>query len=227
MPKGERSKERQKVIPFCVLYNIYHKEKRPSSDVADIVGCEKSAVLRRMKKIGFPVRHHNDTKRGKPAKHLLINLPSDEVINEYRKDYVSASGVGRKFGVSVAVINRILSENEEPKKENRLLRDRRKEKHPGWNPKKTEDDRVKSRNDYALVIWRNDVYSKDAYSCVKCGDSSGGNLNAHHISPYWKHKELRTDVNNGATLCEPCHKLFHDTYGWKYFSAYDFCEFMK
>lgn len=227
MPKGERSKENKISMPFCILYKKYHIEKKPASDVAKIFGCERSAVLRRMREIGFPVRHHNDTKRGVPAKHLIINLPASEVIEEYSKEYTSAASVARKFGVSACVIVRILAENGIDRKPISMVVDRRKEKHPGWNPEKTEDERVKSRNNHALVLWMNDVYIRDGYSCVKCGDSSGGNLNAHHISPYWRHKELRTDVNNGVTLCETCHKLFHDTYGWKYFSADDFCEFMK
>lgn len=51
--------------------------------------------------------------------------------------------------------------------------------------------------------------------CQCCGNNKGHNLNAHHILNYSEYEELRTDIYNGITLCKDCHKLFHDTYGYK------------
>ena len=62
--------------------------------------------------------------------------------------------------------------------------------------------------------WRNAVYERDNYTCVKCGQSPSGKLNAHHIESFTANKELRTVISNGATMCEDCHKLFHCLYGW-------------
>jgi len=39
-------------------------------------------------------------------------------------------------------------------------------------------------------------------------------LNAHHINAYNVFPELRYDVTNGLTLCEPCHREFHNQYGY-------------
>ena len=55
---------------------------------------------------------------------------------------------------------------------------------------------------------------RDNYTCQICGDNSGSNLNAHHFEGYAKNKKLRTIVSNGITLCEFCHKEFHNEYGY-------------
>lgn len=58
--------------------------------------------------------------------------------------------------------------------------------------------------------WRKQVYIRDDYTCQSCGAVSGqGNrvvLNAHHIKRFNDYPKLRTDINNGITLCESCHK---------------------
>lgn len=52
--------------------------------------------------------------------------------------------------------------------------------------------------------WRISVFERDNYTCVWCGATQ--NLNADHIKPWAFFPELRFDVNNGRTLCEPCHE---------------------
>ena len=52
------------------------------------------------------------------------------------------------------------------------------------------------------------VFKRDNFTCQKCG-IVGRELNAHHIKPYAKYKELRYELSNGITLCEDCHKLVH------------------
>lgn len=59
--------------------------------------------------------------------------------------------------------------------------------------------------------WRKLVFERDKYTCKFCGQV-GGRLNADHIKPYALYPDLRIDVNNGRTLCEPCHRTT-STYG--------------
>lgn len=85
---------------------------------------------------------------------------------------------------------------------------------PRWNPELTEEERLIERNYPEYRKWRNKVFKRDNYTCQCCGDEQGGNLVAHHILNYSEYEELRTDVDNGITLCGQCHKEFHDTFGY-------------
>lgn len=64
------------------------------------------------------------------------------------------------------------------------------------------------RNSTQMVVWRNSVFERDNYTCQKC-KITGGVLNAHHIKPFSEFPLLRFDINNGITLCKPCHLLEH------------------
>lgn len=79
---------------------------------------------------------------------------------------------------------------------------------------------IKIRNCKRSIIWRNEVFERDNYTCQECG-KRGGRLNADHIKEFsliisenkitsleeaYKCEEL-WDINNGGTLCNtPCHK---------------------
>ena len=78
-----------------------------------------------------------------------------------------------------------------------------------WNYKGGITDENKLiRNSTVYKIWRNKVFLRDSFTCQKC-KIKGGVLNAHHIKPFSKHPELRTELSNGITLCEYCHKKEH------------------
>lgn len=62
--------------------------------------------------------------------------------------------------------------------------------------------------------WRKSVFERDNYTCVLCGNNRSGELNADHIKPFYLYPKLRLEINNGRTLCKPCHKET-DTYGRK------------
>ena len=66
--------------------------------------------------------------------------------------------------------------------------------------------------------WAKQVFKRDNYTCQECGAKNGNGktikLEAHHKNSWWGHPELRSDLNNGVTLCKDCHKLtFKDSYG--------------
>ena len=69
----------------------------------------------------------------------------------------------------------------------------------------------KRKIDYAYKKWREKVLKRDGYTCQLCGKTEDeAILNVHHIKRYSENEELKTEVNNGITLCCDCHrKIFN------------------
>lgn len=64
-------------------------------------------------------------------------------------------------------------------------------------------DKIRKSESYKQ--WRKTVFERDGYTCVWC-NQIGGELNADHIRSFANFPESRFDINNGRTLCVPCHK---------------------
>lgn len=62
------------------------------------------------------------------------------------------------------------------------------------------------------ILWRTAVFMRDEYNCQNCGQH-GGRLEADHIKPWALFPDLRYAIDNGRTLCKPCHKEI----GWNLF----------
>jgi len=70
---------------------------------------------------------------------------------------------------------------------------------------------IRKSREYKL--WRKTVFERDNYTCVWC-NYKGGNLNADHIKPFSLYPKLRFLIDNGRTLCSPCHRTT-ETFGSK------------
>lgn len=88
----------------------------------------------------------------------------------------------------------------------------RKEQGPFWKGGITKEN-LAIRNSFEYKLWREAVFERDDYTCVFC-KKRGYKLNADHIKPFSLFPELRFAIDNGRTLCVPCHKTT-DTYGYK------------
>lgn len=107
----------------------------------------------------------------------------------------------------------------------------RGENNPCWRGGTTSELQL-ARGSSEYPIWRKSVFERDNYTCQCCGDSSGANLNAHHLQNFSVYKELRYDVNNGITLCENCHGFkfensFHSIYGTQNNSKEQLLEYIN
>jgi len=61
--------------------------------------------------------------------------------------------------------------------------------------------------------WAIAIKKRDNFTCQHCG-TNGGPLESDHIKPWSLYPELRFDLDNGRTLCKPCH-IKTDTYAGK------------
>lgn len=100
------------------------------------------------------------------------------------------------------------------------------ENNYNYNPNKTQEEREQGRNIEGYRDFIKGVYERDNYTCQCCGKRGNGEINAHHIYGYAEYKDLRTDVDNGVTLCEDCHKEYHKQYGYKNNNYKDFRTFL-
>lgn len=78
----------------------------------------------------------------------------------------------------------------------------------GWEQEQPEAGRRTAE----YRAWRKSVFERDNYTCQICG-KRGGRLNAHHIERYRSCIKRRTDITNGITLCDACHKKIHHMEG--------------
>ena len=77
-----------------------------------------------------------------------------------------------------------------------------RENNPNWK------GGTYSRNRYVDMfesrMWREKVFKRDNFTCQLC-NKHGCELNAHHIKKWADYEKLRFEVDNGITLCIPCH----------------------
>lgn len=101
--------------------------------------------------------------------------------------------------------------------------------HHRWKHNLTNEERQQNRiRDYDSRVheWRSYVYKRDKYTCQISG-RVGGTIHAHHLESWNSNKELRFEVNNGITLSDKIHKLFHDLYGRGDNTRQQFDEFIQ
>lgn len=97
------------------------------------------------------------------------------------------------------------------------------------NPQISDQERKSNRNRHLLVgykIWRKQIFQRDNYIC-QCCHIKNSKIQAHHIESWIQNKSKRTNIQNGITLCQKCHKKFHSEYGLKDFSLKELKEFLE
>lgn len=91
-------------------------------------------------------------------------------------------------------------------------------KHWNWKGGITPQN-IRLRGCLEYKLWRTAVFQRDNYTCMWCGARNGNGkkviLNADHIKPWCDYPELRFALDNGRTLCKPCHFKTYKYHGSK------------
>lgn len=175
----------------------------------DVVNRNKSLEMREKVRKALSGRHLSDETKKKLREINLGKKHSEETkkkISQISKKLglIPPSPLGRKHSI-------------ESRKKMSLARNgivrlgSRGEKSHRWKGGITPINRA-IRTSLEYRLWRKSVFERDNFTCVWCGDSRGGNLEADHIKPFSLYPELRFAIDNGRTLCHKCHQTTK-TYG--------------
>lgn len=97
--------------------------------------------------------------------------------------------------------------------------------HPNWKGGITsESERIRNHIEYRS--WREAIFTRDNWTCRKCGQR-GGKINVHHLYSFAYYPDLQTAIKNGVTLCKKCHRELHKIYGLKNSAKGKFEEFLN
>jgi len=150
-------------------------------------------------------RINSESKKGKKRKPFSVETKKKmseagmgKIISEEQRRKLREANKGKKHSVETRI---------------KMSKSHRGSKCHLWRGGITKTNRA-IRNGLEYRLWREVVFKRDNYKCIWCGDDKGGNLNADHIKSFAYYPELRFAIDNGRTLCEPCHKTT-DTYGVK------------
>jgi len=186
-----------------ILINKYLKEQKTMAQIAEDLACSGGTIKNYLNKYSIQGRRK-------------WNL-SDE-----SKKRIGLASKGRKYSEEQKLKLRGRIASEETKNKMRIYHQNRPIEHrknlSGENNGSWKGGLVpinaKIRHSFEYKIWRESVFKRDNFTCVFCGDDRGGNLNADHIKPFSLFPESRFDVDNGRTLCIPCHENT-ETFGAK------------
>lgn len=91
-----------------------------------------------------------------------------------------------------------------------------------------DGERNRFRRTFESKQFVKSVLMRDDCTCQICGvKSNRTKIVVHHKDGYSWCVERRTDVSNGVTLCERCHKLFHKLYGNRNNTEKEYIEFER
>jgi len=200
-----------------LLENLYVTENLTTRQIEARTGISSSTLARYLHKYNIQPKPQG----GKP--HMVLR-DGDWLRRKYIEEGKSTTQIASEIGASPKVVNDWLSRHDiqtrnagSTKGHNRNTPEARakmsvakKGRYIGpdnWNWKGGDNKPSAERRSYQAKVWRNAVRDRDGWKCRHCGAT--GRLHAHHIKPWKTHPELRFDLDNGLTLCVPCHEQVH------------------
>jgi 5-methylcytosine-specific restriction endonuclease McrA len=168
--------------------------------------------------------------RNAPSRNPAKTPEARRKISESRLGRATSTGIpcpeAKKRKISQALKGRTLSEGHIKKIRESMTPEVRKkisdarqkqvmpsgEGHPNWKGGHSKERQARYKTpEYRQFV--NTVLERDNYTCQWCGAKNGLGetivLQVHHIIHYWERLDLAYDVENGITLCKPCHQKAH------------------
>lgn len=202
------------------LHTKYWGEKLNSRDLAELAyGKRKNGpnITNWMKKLDVPIRSRTDA----VALQWKDNTDRRAAQSKFASIKLSADTPARKTLIKAM-------QTKDYKEKQRISKTG--ERNGMWNPDMSDEERERqkrhARRYPGYNDFRREVFERDNYTCLKCGNKSSGNLVAHHLNGFHWDEKSRVEVDNGATLCTDCHKEFHSIYGNRNNDLFQFGQFM-
>lgn len=165
-----------------------------------------------MRKAGF---NHSLATREKISKTRIERKIGKGEHNSFSTEFKKGSKInlGRKHTLESKIKIGLSGKGRIPWNKGLPMLNKRGPNSYNWKGGTYETERKAFEHKIEYKQWRLDVFKRDDYTCQNC-KKRGGKLNADHIKSYILYPDLRLDLNNGRTLCIPCHKKT-ETYGYK------------
>ena len=214
------------------------------------VGFSHTWLVKKFKELGIETRQKGYNNIGKKLfdeeklKISIANNPNAQKLTKefleqrYVKEIKTAQEIAQEIGVNHSCVFLYIKKYNLPKRtiseslklrgtmsgEKNTMFGRRGELAPSWDGGISSLQKLVRRS-YRFTKWRKEIYKRDGYKCVLCGNENKP-FQIDHIKPFsliLRENELQNieeankceelfDVSNGRVLCLKCHKET-DTYG--------------
>lgn len=74
-----------------------------------------------------------------------------------------------------------------------------------------DEPAVQGKSLAEMALIKRSVKNRDDNKCQVCGETDKP-LECHHINTVSKHPELEADLSNIITLCQSCHRSYHNKF---------------
>jgi hypothetical protein len=204
---SEETRQKLKEARKRRVFSLETRHKIGEAHKGHVVTSDTRQKISNAKKGKKPIHPMSIETRAKLSKSLMghnVSIETRNKISEKRKGKYSGKN-SPTYGKTRPreIIEKIIESNKR----------RRGEKSSLWIDGRTPVNKA-IRGSVEYKLWRKSVFERDNYTCVLCGQR-GGDKHADHIKPFAHYPELRFALNNGRTLCVPCHRKT-DTYGASY-----------